>query len=51
MAKKEPVFGGGLLAPNMVRVKGGRLLKIVERHTGVAFGVVLLSVGRGSPNT
>ena len=35
----------------MVRAKGGGLLKNVEGLTGVAFGVVLMSVGRGSPNT
>ena len=35
----------------MTRAKGGGLLKIVEGHTGVAFGMVLMSVERGSPNT
>ena len=51
LAKKDLVFGGGLLPPNMVRAKGGGLLKIVEGLTGVAFGVVLISVGRDSLNT
>ena len=31
--------------------KGGGLLKNVEGPTGVAFGMVLMTVGRGSPNT
>ena len=35
----------------MERVKGGGLLKNVEGPIGVAFGVVLISVGRDSPNT
>ena len=39
------------MPPNMARAKGGGLLKIVEGHRGVAFGVVLMSVGSGSPNT
>ena len=39
------------MPPNMARAKGGGLLKIVEGLTGVAFGVVLISVGKGSPNT
>ena len=51
LAKKELVFGGGLLPSNMARIKGGGILKFVEGHTGVAFGMVLMSVGRGSPNT
>ena len=39
------------MPPNMARAKGGGLLKIVEGLTGVAFGMVLISVGRDSPNT
>ena len=39
------------MPPNMAMAKGGGLLKIVEGLTGVAFGVVLISVGRDSPNT
>ena len=35
----------------MERVKGGGLLKNVEGPIGVAFGVVLMMVVRGSPNT
>ena len=31
--------------------QGGWNTKFVEGHTGVAFGMVLMSVGRGSPNT
>ena len=34
----------------MERVKGGGILKSVEVPTGVVFGVVLMTVGRGSPN-
>ena len=39
------------MPPNMERVKGGGLLKNVEGPMGVAFGMVLMLVGRGSPNT
>ena len=35
---------------NMERVKRGGILKIAERPTGVAFGVVLMMVGRSSPH-
>ena len=34
----------------MERVKGGGILKNVEGPTGVVFGVVLMMVGKGSPN-
>ena len=34
----------------MERVKGGGILKNVEGPTGVVFDVVLMTVGRGSPN-
>ena len=44
------IFGVGLLPPNMVRVKGGGILKYVEGLMGVVFGVVLMTVGRGSPS-
>ena len=47
---KEPIFGGGLSPLNMERVKGGGILKYVERPTSVVFGVVLMKVGRDSPN-
>ena len=46
----RPPFGEGLLPPNMESVKGGGILKIAERPTGVAFGVVLMMVGRSSPH-
>jgi len=38
------------LPPNMERVKGGGILKFVDRPTGVVFGVALMTVGRGSLN-
>ena len=47
---KEPIFGGGLSPLNMERIEGGGILKYVERPTGVVFGVVLMKVGRDSPN-
>ena len=34
----------------MERVKGGGILKFAEGPMGVVFGVVLMTVGRGSPN-
>ena len=34
----------------MERIKGGGLLKFVEGPTSVVFGVVLMTVRRGSPN-
>ena len=38
------------MPPNMERVKGGGILKFAEGPTGVVFGVVLMTVGRSSPN-
>ena len=35
---------------NMERVKRGGILKNAEGPTSVVFGVVLMTVGRGSPN-
>ena len=34
----------------MERAKVGGILKFVDRPTGVVFGMVLMTVGRGSPN-
>jgi len=50
LAKKELISDRGLLPANMERVKGGGILKFAERPTGVVFGVVLMTVGRSSPN-
>ena len=47
--RKKP-SGGGLLPLNMERVKGGGILKYVEAPTGVVLGVVLMTIGRDSPN-
>ena len=38
------------MPPNMERAKGGGILKNAEGPTGVVFGVVLMTVGKGSPN-
>ena len=38
------------MPPNMERVKRGGILKNAEGPTSVVFGVVLMTVGRGSPN-
>ena len=35
---------------NMERVKGGGILNNAKGPTGVVFGVVLMTIGRGSPN-
>ena len=38
------------MPPNMERVKGSGILKYAEGPMGVVFDVVLMMVGRGSPN-
>ena len=43
---KIPIFGGELSPQNMVRVKGGGVLKCVGGLTGVAYGEALMKGGR-----
>ena len=50
LVEKALIFGGGLLHLNMERVKGGGLLKHVERPMDVVCGVVFMMDGRVSPN-
>ena len=43
---KFPIFGGKLSPQNMVRVKGGGVLKCAGRLMGVAYGEALMKGGR-----
>ena len=43
---KLPTFGGELSPQNMVRVKGGGVLKCVGGLMGVAYGEALMKGGR-----
>ena len=45
---KFPIFGGKLSPQNMVRVKGGGVLKCAGRLMGVAYGEALMKSGRAS---
>ena len=49
-AKRLSSLEGGLLHLNMVRVKGGGILKYVEGPMDVVCGVVFMMDGRVSPN-
>ena len=49
LGEKALIFGGGLLHLNMVKVKGGGILKYVEGPTNVVCGVVFMMVRRVSP--
>ena len=48
MVVKIPIFGGELSPQNMVRVKGGGVLKCVGGLMGVAYGEALMKGGRAS---
>ena len=50
MVMKLPIFGGELSPQNMVRVKGGGVLKCAGGLMGVAYGEVLMEGGRASPS-
>ena len=43
---KLPISGGELASQNMVRVKGGGVLKFVGGLMGVAYGEALMKGGR-----
>ena len=43
---KLPTFGGELSPQNMVRVKGGGVLKCARGLMGVAYGEALMKGGR-----
>ena len=43
---KLPISGGELSPQNMVRIKGGGVLKSARGLMGVAYGKVLMKVGR-----
>ena len=45
---KLPTFGGELSPQNMVRVKGGGVLKCARGLMGVAYGETLIKGGRAS---
>ena len=45
---KLPIFGSELFSQNMVRVKGGGVLKCVGGLMGVAYGEALMKGGRAS---
>ena len=45
---KFPIFGGKLSPQNMVRVKGGGVLKCAGGLMGVAYGEALMKGGRVS---
>ena len=45
---KIPIFGGELSPQNMVRVKGGGVLKCVGGLMGVDYGEALMKGGRAS---
>ena len=45
---KFPIFGGELSPQNMVRVKGGDVLKCAGGLMGVAYGEALMKGGRAS---
>ena len=43
---KLPIFSSKLSPQNMVRVKGGGVLKLAEGLMGVAYGEALMKSGR-----
>ena len=45
---KIPIFGNELSPQNMVRVKGGGVLKCARGLMGVAYGEALMKGGRAS---
>ena len=45
---KIPIFGGELSPQNMVRAKGGGVLKCAEGLMGVAYGEALMKGKRAS---
>ena len=45
---KIPIFGRKLSPQNMVRVKGGGVLKCAGRLMGMAYGEALIEGGRAS---
>ena len=48
MGMKLPIFGGELSPQNMVRVKGGDVLKCARGLMGEAYGEALMEGGRTS---